>query len=335
MIGKALQNIQIFLGPARLRIFILWFALTGLASLVLNTVVNQYDWVRPVQSLIVIAFLIGAAVIFGGRLSPEERGRWAGILTPALIAVLIALLIAPQYSAVLVGGALGWIVAALLLTRSRMPMAYKEAVRHLRKNQYDQAVKVMDRVIKEEPANPNHYRFRAEVLRVWGKLDRAARDYRKMTEIAPRSALAFNGLAEVYLQAGKYAEALEAARKANELAPDDWVTYYNLGMIEDRLRQSAPVVEHLQRALALKVKEKRHRALIHLYLARAYSRLGDETSAQQQILALKRETAGLEEWETILKSDQADTLRAVLGADVQAAQALASGELEPTAFKEG
>ncbi|MBI5669180.1 MAG: tetratricopeptide repeat protein [Chloroflexi bacterium] len=335
MIGKTLQNIQIFLGPARVRIFIVWFALTGLASLVLNAVVNQYNWVRPVQSLIVIAFLIGTGIIIGGRLSPGERGRWAGILTPALIAVLIALLIAPQYSAALIGGALGWIVAGLLLTRSRMPMAYKEAVRYLRKNQYEQAVKVMDRVIKEEPGNPNHYRFRAEVLRVWGKLDRAIRDYRKMTELAPESALAFNGLAEVYLQVGKYADALEAARKANQLAPDDWVTYYNLGMIEDRLKQSAAVVEHLQRALALKVKEKRHRALIHFYLARAYSRLGDEAAAREQVKALKGQFAGLEEWETILRSDQADTLRAVLGADVQAAQALAADDIGPTALKEG
>lgn len=328
MIGKTLQRIQLFLGPTGVRAFFLWFALTGLASLMLNVIVKQYDWVRPVQSLIVGVFLIGTAVIVGSRLPPEERGRWASILTPALIAVLIALLIAPQFSAVLIGGALGWIVAGLLLTRSRMPMAYREAVRYLRKNEYEKAVKVMDRVIKEEPNNPNHYRFRAEVLRLWGKLDRAVRDYRKMTEMSPESALAFNGLAEVQLQAGKYPEALAAAQKANQLAPDDWVTYYNLGMIEDRLKQSQAVIGHLHKALDLKVNEKRHRALIHFYLARAYSRMGNENSARQQVKALKGLPAGLEEWQTILESNQAETLREVLGEDVQAAQALASGDLE-------
>ncbi len=332
MIGKTFRNILIFLGPARTQAFVAWFALTGLASLILNAFVNDYDWVRPVQSLIVIVFLVGTVIIFGSALPPGERGRWAGILTPSLIAVFIGLVVAPQLSAVFLGGALGWIVAGLLLTRSRMPMAYKEAVRHLRKNQYEQAVKVMDRVIKEEPRDPNHYRFRAEVLRVWGKLDRAVRDYRKMTEIAPDSALAFNGLAEVYLQAGKYAEALEAAQTAHQLAPDDWVTAYNLGMIEDRLQQSAAVVEHLQQALALKVKEKRHRVLIHFYLARAYSRLGNHEAAREQITALKRDYSGLEEWQTILRSDQAETLRAVLGDDVREAQALAAGELDPAAL---
>lgn len=332
MIGKILQRIQIFLGPTGVRAFFLWFALTGLASLILNAFVEQVDWVRPVQSLLVVAFLIGTAVIVGVRLPPEERGRWAAILGPALIAVLIVLVIAPQFSAVLIGGALGWIVAGLLLTRSRMPMAYRDAVRHLRKNEYEQAIRVMDRVIKDEPNNSNHYRFRAEVLRLWGKLDRAARDYRRMTEKAPESALAYNGLAEVNLQAGKYAEALDAAQKANQLAPDDWVTYYNLGMIEDRLKQSEAVVDHLRRALDLKVKEKRHLALIHFYLARAYSRLGDEDSARQQVRALRSLPAGLEEWQTILASNQAETLRQVLGEDVQAAQLLASGELEPMAL---
>lgn len=329
MIGRTIQRIQIFLGPARARAFVLWFALTGLASLILNAFVNQYEWVRAVQSLLVIVFLVGAAVIVGGRLSPDERGRWLAILVPALIAIFIALAIAPQFSAALLGGALGWIVAGLLLTRSRMPMAYREAVRHLRKNEYEQAVRVMDRVIKDEPGRPEHYRFRAEVLRVWGKLDRAARDYRKMTELAPDSAVAFNGLSEVYTQAGKYDEALEAARWANALSPEDWVTYYNLGLIEDRLKQSSAVIEHLQKALALRVKEKRHQALVHFYLARAYSRSGDLAAAQEQARALKKLAVGLEEWQTILNSSQADTLRAVLGDDVRLALALAAGEIEP------
>ncbi len=332
MIGRTLERIQIFLGPARARVFIAWFALTGLISLILNAFVNQYEWVRAVQSLLVIAFLVGAAVIAGGRLSPEERGRWLAILGPALIAIFIALVIAPQFSAALLGGALGWIVAGLLLTRSRMPMAYREAVRYLRKNEYEQAVRVMDRVIKQEPGQPEHYRFRAEVLRVWGKLDRAARDYREMTELAPESAVAFNGLSEVYVQAGKYTEALEAAHRANALSPDNWVTYYNLGLIEDRLNQPDAVIEHLQKALALQVKEKRHRALIHFYLARAYSRAGDTAAALQQAQAVKKVAAGLEEWQTILDSPQADTLRAVLGEDVRLALALAAGEIEPKAL---
>jgi tetratricopeptide (TPR) repeat protein len=324
-----IKQIQLFLGPVRLRAIIILFAITGLLSLMLNTIVNQYDWVRPVQSILVLVFMLGAAIIVGGRMRPEERGRWIAIFTPSLIAVLIALLIAPQYGAILIGAALGWIVAGLFLTRSRMPMEYRDAIKHLRKYEYAETVKVMDRVIKAEQDQPNHYRFRAEVYRVWGKLGHAVRDYQKMIQLAPDSPVAFNGLAEVYLQQGEFAPALEAARKANELAPDDWVTFYNLGMIEDRLELSPAVIEHLQKALALKVKDTRHRVLIHFYLARAYSRLNQMDFAQEQVQAMQRLSAGLEEWQTILADKQADTLRAVIGSDVDDAQALVNGELEP------
>jgi tetratricopeptide (TPR) repeat protein len=330
-----IKRIQIFLGPARVRALILLFAVTGLLSLMLNAVINQYDWVRPVQSLLVIVFIIGALVIVGGRLRPEERGRWVAVFTPSVIAIFIALFIAPQYSAVLIGGALGWIVAGLFLTRSRAPVEYREAIKHLRKYEYADTIKVMDRVINAEQDEPNHYRFRAEVYRVWGKLGPAVRDYQKMTQLAPNSPVAFNGLAEVYLQRREYEQALEAARKANELAPGDWVTLYNLGMIEDRLKLSEAVIEHLQQALSHKISDARHRVLIHFYLARAYSRLGQLDSVKNQIQSIKRLSTGLEEWQTILDDKQADTLRAVIGDDVAAAQALVKNELEPADLAEG
>jgi tetratricopeptide (TPR) repeat protein len=148
-----------------------------------------------------------------------------------------------------------------------------------------------------------------------------------MAKLAPDSPVAYNGLAEVYLQRNEFPQALEAAQKANQLAPNDWVTFYNLGMIEDRLKISDAVVEHLQKALSFKVKDLRHRVLIHFYLARAYSRLGQIDAAGEQVAAIKRLNAGLEEWQTILDDKQADTLRAVLGDDVEAAQALANNQL--------
>jgi tetratricopeptide (TPR) repeat protein len=333
MIPRTIRSIQLFLGPARLRALFLLLAGTGIVSLVLNAV--EADWVRPVQTLLAIAFFIGAAIIIGGRLDTDERNRWLAILGPALLSILLGVFFVPDLRAPLAGVGLGWIAAGLFLTRSRMPMQYREAIKHLRKNEYDEAVKVMDRVIKTEPKQPNHYRFRAEMLRVWGRLDRARRDYEKMTSLAPNSAVAYNGLAEVYLQMGNFAQAREAAQRAHELAPDDWVTSYNLGMIEDRLQQSEQVIDHLQTALALIVPDARHRLLIHLYLARAYSRLGNGEAAQSEVNTIQRHRAGLEEWRTILDSDQAATLRAVLGADIQAAHDLADGKLDVAALAHG
>jgi Flp pilus assembly protein TadD len=324
------DRIQLFLGPTMTRVLIAWFGLTGLASLVLNSVVNQYDWVRPVQSLIVIIFLLGAAAIFASRLTPGERGRWSAIMLPAIIALFFALFIVPQWSGILIGGGIGWVVAGLLLSRSRMPMEYREAIRHLRKNEYDKAAKVMERIILAEPNEVNHYRFRAEIYRLWGKLKLAIRDYQRMAEIDPKSPVAYNGLAEVYLQNNDFASAEDAALKANALAPNDWVTYYNLGMIEDRLHESQKVINHLTKALALKVPDARHRLLIHLYLIRAYIVQNQPDKAEEQLKALKRHTSGLEEWQTILNSNQATTLRDVIGKDIETALDLVNGSLTVT-----
>jgi len=186
----------------------------------------------------------------------------------------------------------------------------------------------MDTVIAGDPNHAYHYKFRAEINRLWGKLKPAVRDYQKMTQLSPDSPVAFNGLAEVYLQNHDYQLAQEAAHTANKLAPDDWVTFYNLGMIEDRLKQSPEVVQHLQQALGLKVPDTRHRLLIYFYLLRAYARLGQADKAAEMLAHLKKHTSGLEEWQTILKSEQAGTLRDVIGDDLQTIFELLEGDLK-------
>lgn len=330
-----IKRFTLFLGPARLQSLFFLLAATGFASLVLNVFVKEYDWVRPAQSALVLAFVIGIIVIVGGRLDSAERGRWIAILLPSLGLFLLGLLFVPQFLLPLTGAAIGWVVAGAFLFRGRLPMEYQRAVKALRKNEYAEAVKIMDGVIKDEPKKAQHYRFRAEVLRVWGKLDRARRDYTTMTELEPDSAVAFNGLAEVNLQYGDYPRALDAAKRAYALAPGEWVALYNLGMIEDRLGQSADVVEHLQQALKLRVPDVRHRLLMYFYLARAYSRLGDQAAAQAQVAALKKQRSGLKEWQSILKNEQAATLRVVIGPDVDAAEALADGSLDLSALANG
>lgn len=327
-----IDRFQLFLGPARVRALVIVIAGTGLVSLVLNAVVDEYEWVRPVQMLLFFAAIIGAVIIIGGRLDPVERGRWSAVLLPSLGALLLGATVLPHLMLPLAGAAVGWVVAGLLLFRTKTPTEYQQAIRHLRRGEYEEAVKMMDEVIRAEPNEAAHYRFRAELLRLWGKLDRARRDYYKMTELEPESAVAFNGLAEVHLQAGDYEKALDAALRAAELAPEEWVAQYNLGMIEDRLSRSGDVIEHLGKALAFKVPDARHRLLIHLYLARAHARLGQWDDARTHIDQIKRHKGGLEEWQKILASPQAETLRSVLGADVELAQEIANGGIAPEAL---
>ncbi len=323
-----IKQLQLFLGPARLRALVLLLGITGLLSLALNAFAGDSDWARTVQTALVIVFLLGATWVIGGRMQREERLRWTAILAPAVGAIILGQTVLPQFALPLLGAAAGWIVAGAFLFRPRIPKEYQDAIRALRKGEYAQSVEAMSTLIEAEPENEQYYRFRAEVLRLWGRLKQAREDYETMARLAPDSAVAYNGLAEVLLQSGKFAEAHQAALKAYELAPDEWVAAYNLGMIEDRLREAQPAVEHLQQALALKVPDVRHRLLIYLYLARAYQRLGNAQAAQEAVENLRRYKSGLEEWQHILEYEQAAALRAVLAADIETAQELVSGNAD-------
>ncbi len=326
-----IQRLTLFLGPERLRLLFLLLATTGLTSLVLNAV--DGEWVTTVQTGLAVIFIVGALVIVGGRMTPFDRGRLIGLALPALGAVVLALLVLPQYAIFLIGGAVGWVLAGLFLFNPKGPMQYERAVKHLRKGQYAEAVSEMDDLIKSQPKVANHYRFRAELLRLWGRFDRARRDYQRMIDLEPDSALGYNGLAEVYLQERQYDRARDAAQRAYALAPAEWVAAYNLGMIEDRLALSEAVITHLRQALALKVGDARHRLLIHLYLVRAYVRLGQLDAAQQELAALNKLRGGLNEWQVLFQDPKSETLRMVIEDDVKTAEALMNRTLDLSTLK--
>jgi len=324
---KLWTQIQVFLGAERLRALAALFIITGVLSAILGVV--QAAWVVPAQTGLLLVFLIGTTVIIIGRMEGDARYRWGATIAPAILAIAIGLLIVPQYLPVALGAAAGWILAGVFIFgRSRAPMQYKEAVKAMRKQDYAAAVKSMNDIIALEPKEPNHYRFRAELFRLWGKLEKAMDDYTKITQLSMDSdqremfAVGMNGIAEVEVQRGHYRDALPPAQKALEMAPTQWVAAYNLGMIQDRLKDSASVIDSLQKALAIKVPDVRHRLLVYLYLARAYSRQGDMAQSEEMVKELRRQRAGLEEWEVILKSDQAQVLRDVMAPDIQTARQL-------------
>jgi hypothetical protein len=99
-------------------------------------------------------------------------------------------------------------------------------------------------------------------------------------------------------------------------------------MIEDRLGESAAAVEHLRESLNARVPDARHRLLIYLYLIRAYMRLGERVSAENEVPNLKKQRDGLREWQTILSNEQAETLRKVIEGDIQVAESLINGQME-------
>ena len=322
-----IKRFRIFLGPRRFRAFIALLVITGLASLALNVFGTRSPLVTAAQTGLLIIFLLGASLMVLGRLPAEERLRWLAIIVPSVLGIVIGSLALPQLSGIFLGAGLGWIVAGIFIFGDfRGPQNYRRAVKAMRKGDYAAAIASMTAEIKEKAAQPEHYRFRAELHRLAGDLPSARKDYRRMTELDEASAVAFNGLAEVELQAGNLASARKAAVKAHELAPDEWVAAYNLGMIEERLGEDDAAREHLGAALRLGMPDSRHRLLAQLYLWRIHQRRADERSGRDALKALRREKAGLEEWQVIMSADEAGALRDVLSGDIDEARSLIMGE---------
>lgn len=323
-----LRRFRIFLGPARFKALFALLGLTGIASLLLNIVADRLDWATAAQSLLLAVFLAGASYLILGRLPREERLRWLAVIVPGALAIVIASTILPHLSGLFAGAGIGWIIAGIFVFNSTGgPQNYKRAVRAMRKGDYAAAIKSITAQIKLEPSWGEHFRFRAELYRLAGKLEAAKQDYRRMIKLQEQTAVAYNGLAEVELQAGNYQKAFEAAETAYDMAPEEWVAAYNLGMIEDRLQRSEGAIEHLRSALALKMPDSRHRLLAHLYLLRAHLRLGDSVGAAQALDAMKREKSGLEEWQVIMSADEAHALRDVLSEDIEYARGLIQDEI--------
>ena len=331
-----IKRFQIFLGPRRFRIFIALLVTTGLASLALNALFEQVAWITALQTMLFVVFILGAAVLVLGRLPGEERRRWLAVIVPSVLAIILGSLIFPQWTGLFLGAGVGWMVAGIFVFNSfGAPQNYKKAIKAMRKQEYAAAVEAISELMKKEPQQSEHYRFRAELFRLWGKLKHARKDYLRMIELDNKSAVAYNGLAEVELQARNDERALEAARKAHQLAPDEWVAVYNLGMIEDRMQNSEQAIRHLNAALELGMPDSRHRLLVHLYRLRAYMRSGNELQAAQALKAMRGEKSGLEEWQVIMSANEAQALREVLSEDVELARALIDGEEEPASLAVG
>lgn len=322
---KRIQRVIDWLGPTRTRVIFVLLAVTGLLSLMLNAV-NIKDhpaaWVPPVQSALLVAFLVGAAIAVVSRFGPDTRRQAALIVGPALVAISLGILF-PSLILFFVPVGLGWMVIAPVAMRGRVSKEYQTAIKHMRKSEYPQAIKVISALIDREPDKSEHYRFRAELYRLSGKIKRARTDYQRVIDLEPESGVGYNGLAEVYLQDGEYAEALPFARQALEREPDSWITLYNLGMIEDRLKIWADAVKHLNSALEVGVPDSRHRLLTHLWLARSHFAQNQRAEAEREIEKLRRERGGLREWKEIFESEQAAVLRNVLLEDVELAEKLA------------
>ncbi|MBN1679124.1 MAG: tetratricopeptide repeat protein [Anaerolineae bacterium] len=318
------QELFRWLGSLRSGVLAALLVGVALLSLVLQIGYSGEDWVLQAQLGVIWLLFAGLALVLGSRLPESGRGRLILALGPGLL--LVGLGIAFPSLALFFGGAgLGWMLTSQFVLRSRVRMEYQAAVRHLRQSEYAEATAVMDTLITAEGDVPEHYRFRAEIARLAGKLDRARADYERMIALDPESAAGYIGLSEVYAQQGDFGAAHPYAVDAVEREPRLWLAAYNLGMINDRLGQSGAALKYLEAAWAIGLPHDRYRLLARLWMARSAYRQGQADAAREHITWMQKHRGGIDDWLLVFESEQAAPLRRLLETDVLLAQQIVNG----------
>src|SRR5574337_322977 len=139
---KSIRRVINWLGPTRAQIIFFLLAFTGLGSLMLNVIGAKVEWVPIVQSLLLIVFLFGAAVTVLSRFPAQERRQAGLVVLPTVAAISLGLLF-PSLLLFFLPVGVGWLLIAMISQRGRIRREYQTAIKHLRKGDYNEAIKVM------------------------------------------------------------------------------------------------------------------------------------------------------------------------------------------------
>lgn len=102
----------------------------------------------------------------------------------------------------------------------------KKAIELAKDKQYAQAAEAFGMAIKADPQDSKHYLNRANAYRAAGKLDEAAADFTKFSEMEPDRADGFSGLGKVKISKKDYDGAIEDFNKALEIDDDGEIDIY-------------------------------------------------------------------------------------------------------------
>jgi tetratricopeptide (TPR) repeat protein len=108
----------------------------------------------------------------------------------------------------------------------------------------DQAVKLLEHAIKDDPADAQIETFLAWDLSFCGRLDEAIVHAKRAVELAPENEDAGKALCGLALRQNNYEEAVTAGRSVLSLNPTDQKTHFNLGLALMSLGQIPEAITH-------------------------------------------------------------------------------------------
>ena len=96
------------------------------------------------------------------------------------------------------------------------PSEYRKAVKAIKKEEYSQAVELLQKVVDKNPKDANAWNYMGYSLRNLKKYDEALAAYEKALKIKPKHKGALEHLGELYLQTGQLEKAKVTLKKLDD-----------------------------------------------------------------------------------------------------------------------
>ncbi len=206
---------------------------------------------------------------------------------------------------------------------------FDAAIEKIRRQDFDGASAVLDRMLARNPDDANAHYLRGMVFFKKKMLEEAVAEFVKTTELAPSFAGSYHQLGLIHQQQGDAEKALEYYRRAAELDPQNVESFYNAGLILFGLNRIAEARVLFERALAINPEDPDYlemagrcyihqneleKAMAHLEKARKLSTDPEKIKFLDQLIARLKEQikSPIEEYFFLDKTHKLDKLNNIL-----------------------
>lgn len=125
---------------------------------------------------------------------------------------------------------------------------YIKAQEYISKEDYQKALKALDKAIEEQPNNPNYFSHRGVTNFHLGNKKASLNDMNKSVELEPDYGYRYASRAYIKSTMGDLEGAIEDYTKATELDPEDSVSFNNLGLVQEKLGYEKKAKENFEKA---------------------------------------------------------------------------------------
>lgn len=150
-----------------------------------------------------------------------------------------------------------------IIGQSDMHRMYREAVDLVGENKNDQALEILEQLVKIDPDNPRYQNSYGDVLRKLERYEEALSAYRKSIELEPENDIYYLDLGFVLMLMGENEPAMAEFQKAIEIAPEEEIYHFFAAVVLERMDKKEEALSEYQKAVEINPRS----ATNHYHLA--------------------------------------------------------------------